>query len=100
VLKTIGPSAAAFFCQKCSKTHVRASVTPKKFSGSLYSARHKGERKGGEGEGREGRGWGGRDGGRDQCRINTIQGPKPDWWKVTAYINDVIFTQQHRYYLK
>jgi hypothetical protein len=35
-----------------------------------------------------------------QCRINAIQGSKPDWWKVTTYINDVIFTQQHRYYLK
>jgi hypothetical protein len=57
----LGPSAAAFFCPKCAKTHIRASVTPKSFFGSLALAIQGKAKEGGEGE-REG----GKKGGRER----------------------------------
>jgi hypothetical protein len=48
-------------CKKCSKTHIRASLVPKNFLGSLSLAIRgegrtgKGEGRGGEGRGREGK---------------------------------------------
>ena len=54
-IKKRGSPKSWLLCQKCAKTHLRASVVPKKFF-RLAIARHEGEGERGKGRGREGGG--------------------------------------------